>query len=145
MPIRVALHHVTQYLYDRPFSWGADYSASSGRRIAHAVLPIRSMSNHPSSFSIGSRIHLVTSRPGSFSRRHARAQSHGRPIAEMTVINPFDFFVEEYGTEFPFKYDPDLAKDLKPFLDPRPIARCSRLTSAGIDVRPRRTIYFWSI
>ena len=36
-------------------------------------------------------------------------------VAEMTVINPFDFFLEEYAEEFPFKYEETLAHELAPF------------------------------
>jgi transglutaminase-like putative cysteine protease len=38
----------------------------------------------------------------------------------MTVINPFDFFVEAYADLFPFKYAPGLAKELIPFLETAP-------------------------
>jgi transglutaminase-like putative cysteine protease len=36
-------------------------------------------------------------------------------VADMTVINPFDFFLEEYAEEFPFTYEPWLLKELTPF------------------------------
>ncbi len=39
-------------------------------------------------------------------------------IAEMSVINPFDFFVEDYAERFPFRYPVPLADDLKPYLQP---------------------------
>jgi uncharacterized protein (DUF2126 family)/transglutaminase-like putative cysteine protease len=39
-------------------------------------------------------------------------------IADLTVINPFDFFVEESAKAFPFVYEPQLAKDLEPYLQP---------------------------
>jgi uncharacterized protein (DUF2126 family)/transglutaminase-like putative cysteine protease len=39
-------------------------------------------------------------------------------IADLTVINPFDFFVEESAKAFPFDYEPQLAKDLEPYLQP---------------------------
>ena len=38
-------------------------------------------------------------------------------VAEMSVINPFDFFLEPSAETFPFTYEPWLAKDLAPFLD----------------------------
>jgi uncharacterized protein (DUF2126 family)/transglutaminase-like putative cysteine protease len=37
-------------------------------------------------------------------------------IADMTVINPFDFFLEETNEFFPFKYDDQSKKDLAPYL-----------------------------
>jgi uncharacterized protein (DUF2126 family)/transglutaminase-like putative cysteine protease len=37
-------------------------------------------------------------------------------VADMTVINPFDFFLEEYAEKFPFAYEPWLLKELAPFL-----------------------------
>ncbi len=37
-------------------------------------------------------------------------------IADLTVINPFDFFVEESAKAFPFTYEPQLAADLEPYL-----------------------------
>ena len=37
-------------------------------------------------------------------------------VAEMTVINPFDFFLEPYAEKFPFSYEACLAQELAPFL-----------------------------
>ncbi len=39
-------------------------------------------------------------------------------IADMTVINPFDFFVEDYAEHFGFAYPPELRDDLEPYLRP---------------------------
>jgi transglutaminase-like putative cysteine protease len=42
-------------------------------------------------------------------------------VADLTVINPFDFFVEEYAEKYPFVYAPALAKELIPFLETAPL------------------------
>src|SRR6185369_12647685 len=38
-------------------------------------------------------------------------------VAEMTVINPFDFFVESWAEHFPFAYPDKLATELAPYLE----------------------------
>ena len=38
-------------------------------------------------------------------------------VAEMTVINPFDFFVEKYAENYPFKYDALLRQELEPYFE----------------------------
>ena len=37
--------------------------------------------------------------------------------AQMTVVNPFDFFVEPYADSFPFEYTDDLKTELAPYLE----------------------------
>jgi uncharacterized protein (DUF2126 family) len=37
-------------------------------------------------------------------------------VAEMTVVNPFDFFLEPEAERYPFGYHPALARDLTPYL-----------------------------
>ena len=62
--------------------------------------------------------------------------------AEMTVINPFDFFVEPWAEWLPFAYPAELARDLAPYLaidesGPGLEAAVAELASAG-----RRTVDF---
>jgi hypothetical protein len=38
-------------------------------------------------------------------------------IAKLQVINPFDYFVEEYAEEFPFTYDQMLQQELTAYLN----------------------------
>jgi transglutaminase-like putative cysteine protease len=42
-------------------------------------------------------------------------------IARLQVINPFDFFVEEYAEKFPFNYEATLQKELVPYLEKKDI------------------------
>ena len=63
-------------------------------------------------------------------------------VAEMSVINPFDFFLEPSAETYPFVYEPWLAKDLAPFLDPAPAGPRLCELLQRIDRRPRRTVDF---
>jgi uncharacterized protein (DUF2126 family) len=63
-------------------------------------------------------------------------------VAEMTVINPFDFFLEPEANEYPFRYAAPLAKELKPFLDvDSPGPRLGKYLEA-VDRTPRKTVDF---
>jgi len=42
---------------------------------------------------------------------------HVEVIADLTTINPFDFFVESYANDFPFEYDKQLLKELIPYME----------------------------
>ncbi|MEU7139271.1 transglutaminase family protein [Nocardia sp. NPDC046473] len=39
-------------------------------------------------------------------------------IADLEVVNPFDFFIEDYAERYPFEYSADLLADLEPYLRP---------------------------
>ena len=54
-------------------------------------------------------------------------------MADMVIINPFDFFLEPYAEKCPFTYKPELAKDLKPFLQVDPPGKKLREYLAAID------------
>lgn len=62
--------------------------------------------------------------------------------ADLTVINPFDFFIEDYAEDFPFAYPAELAKDLQPFLECQPCGPLFDNYLKSIDCRRRRTTAF---
>ncbi len=62
--------------------------------------------------------------------------------AEMTVINPFDFFVEPQAEYFPFSYSDELARDLAAYRDVDEEGPLLAAAVAELDPAGRRTIDF---
>ena len=63
-------------------------------------------------------------------------------VAELTAMNPFDFFLEPSAEAFPFEYEPWLAKDLRPYLETEPPGPELRRFLAAVDTRARSTVDF---
>ena len=122
MTIRIALHHHSHYEFDRPVI-AAPHEIRL-RPAAHCRTPVTSYS-------------LKISPPNHFI--HWQQDVYGNPvarltfpeptkaiditvdlIADMTVINPFDFFIEEWAEHFPFNYTEELKGELGPFLEREP-------------------------
>ena len=119
MAIHVALRHVTHYTYDKPVGHGPHVVRL--RPAPHCRTPILSYSQ-----KITGGEHFINWQQDPFSNWNARLvfpepmsemKIEVELVAEMAVYNPFDFFLEESATYFPFVYDPVLAKDLAPFLE----------------------------
>ena len=145
MSIRVALHHKTVYEYDRLVSLGPQVVRL--RPAPHARTPIISYS-----LTIEPENHFLNWQQDPFSNYMARLVFSEQTkrfsvtvdlVADMTVINPFDFFVEEYADKFPFEYEPILKKDLKPFLETKPDeGKLFDQYLAGIDRSEKKTVDF---
>src|SRR5262249_30183669 len=63
-------------------------------------------------------------------------------LADIEVINPFDFFVEPYAERLPFAYPSDLRDDLAPCLVAEPAGPRLEAFLAAIDRTPRNTVDF---
>ena len=118
MSIRLAIEHRTVYRYDRPVQLGPH--AVRLRPAPHCRTPILAYS-----LEVAPPEHFVNWQQDPFGNYVARFvfQKPTRElavtvdlVAEMTVINPFDFFVDEDARAWPFRYEPSLASDLAPYL-----------------------------
>ncbi len=123
MAIRVALRHRTTYAFDRPVSVSPHEVRL--RPAPHCRTPILGYSLQvapPQHFlnwqqdPYGNWVARLV-----FPERTAKLEIVVDLVADMTVINPFDFFVEPYAEGFPFTYAPALAKELIPFLETEPL------------------------
>ena len=63
-------------------------------------------------------------------------------VADMSVINPFDFFVEDSAETFPFTYDDWLRRDLRPFLETLTLGPHGTEYLESIDCSSQRTVDF---
>jgi len=144
MSIHVALHHATEYLYDRRVKLSPQIVRL--RPAPHCRTKILSYS-----LSVAPETHFVNWQQDPFSNYLARLVFPEKTewfrltvdmVAEMSVYNPFDFFLEPSAESFPFEYEPELKHDLQPYLvRSEPGARLRALLD-GVDRRPRRTIDF---
>jgi len=119
MTIRIAINHRTHYKYDRLVSLSPHVFRL--RPAVHSRTPIESYS-----LTIKPANHFINWQQDPFGNYLARVIFPEKTkelylevdlVADMTVINPFDFFVEEYARDYPFEYDTQLRKELAPYME----------------------------
>ena len=134
MSIHVALNHVTHYRYDRSVALSphvvrlrpAPHSRTRILSYSLTVVPARHFINWQQDPQSNYLARLV------FPDKIEELRIDVDLIAEMAVLNPFDFFLEPYAAEFPFAYSAEESSELAPYL-------------ATAELGPRFTEYLGSI
>ncbi|ARO25660.1 IMP dehydrogenase [Rhizobium sp. S9] len=122
MSIKASIYHLTHYTYDKPVRLGPQIirlkpaSHSKTRVLSHSlkVTP----SNH--------FVNLQQDPYGNYLARFVfpdpvtEFKIEVDLVADMTVYNPFDFFVEEEATKWPFDYSETIREDLSIYMTPEP-------------------------
>jgi uncharacterized protein (DUF2126 family)/transglutaminase-like putative cysteine protease len=144
MSILVALHHATRYTYNRPIALGPQVirlrpAPHCRTRIASYALTVKPAQ------------HFVNWQQDPHGNWLARFVFPEKTtafsidvdlLADMEVINPFDFFVEPYADKWPFKFPPELAEDLSAFVEPAPAGARLQALVRSISREPRNTVDF---
>jgi len=121
--IKVALHHSTRYRFDRAVNLSPHEVRL--RPAAHCRTPVESYS-----LRVAPAKHFLNWQQDPYGNWLARlvfpepARSLEITVdlvADMTVINPFDFFVDKSAERFPFSYTPENARELAPYLELEPL------------------------
>jgi uncharacterized protein (DUF2126 family) len=122
MAIRIALRHKTHYRYDRPVTLSAHLVRL--RPAPHSRTPIEAYS-----INITPQGAFLNWQQDPFGNYLARlvfpepSMEFGvdvELIANLTTINPFDFFLEQAAEHYPFEYDADLKRELYSYLQTCP-------------------------
>ncbi|MBV9136927.1 MAG: transglutaminase family protein, partial [Hyphomicrobiales bacterium] len=138
----VALRHVTSYRYDRPIGLGPQ---------TVRLRPAPHCRTHVPSYSlnIAPARHFINWQQDPLGNWLARivlpekTQNFEVEVgltAEMTPINPFDFFIEPYAENFPFAYPAELAEELAPYLKPSTAGEKLDAFLAGLPKGHRPTV-----
>jgi uncharacterized protein (DUF2126 family) len=144
MSILVGLHHATRYSYDRPIGLGPQIVRLRPAPHCRTRIPSYSLTVTPAQ-------HFVNWQQDPHGNWLARFVFPEKTseftitvdlLADMEVINPFDFFVEPYADKWPFKYPADLREDLSAFVEPEPITPRLKEFVASISREPRTTVDF---
>ncbi|MBS0446206.1 MAG: transglutaminase family protein [Proteobacteria bacterium] len=147
MSIHVALNHVTQYRYDRPIHLGPQVVRL--RPAPHSRTRVLSYS-----MKVEPATHFINWQQDPQSNYLARLVFPDKTtsfrievdlVVEMAVLNPFDFFLEPSADQFPFAYEPEIARELTPYLVRAPeLQDAPRFQAllASIPREPKQTTHF---
>src|SRR5471030_2809784 len=136
MSIHAAISHVTHYRYDRPVALGPQLIRL--RPAPHTRTPVLSYS-----LRVTPEQHFLNWQQDPQANYLARCVFPERTrefkievdlVAEMSVINPFDFFLEPHADNFPFRYEEWLLQELAPYMAKLPL---TPRVKAYLDAVPR--------
>jgi len=144
MSIHVKLNHLTRYRYEHAVAVGPQIVRL--RPAPHCRTPVLAYS-----FKVSPGNHFINWQQDPFGNYVARLVFPEKTaelsfevdlIADLTVINPFDFFLEESAEHFPFCYDEQVAQQLVPYLEIRERGPLLGRWLADVDRSRRRTVDF---
>ena len=122
MTIHAALYHRTTYEYDRRVAQGPQVVRLRPAPHCRSEVLSYTLKIEPEGYFINWQQDPY----GNYQARIVypepveRFQIEVDLVVDMSVQNPFDFFLDESAEKFPFDYGPDLAEELAPYMKPQP-------------------------
>ena len=144
MSIHVALHHVTHYRYDRQINLGpqiirlrpAPHCRTRILSYSLRVSPAKHFINWQQDPQANYLARLV------FQETTREFRIEIDLVAEMAVINPFDFFLEPHAEHYPFEYEPWQREELAPYFKREPLTPLFERRLATIPREKARSVLF---
>lgn len=144
MGIHIAINHRTSYRYDRAINLAPQIVRL--RPAPHCRTPILSYSMRvtPSDHFINWQQDPFNNYLGRlvFPEKTTEFEVEIDLIADMIIINPFDYFLDPSAEEFPFTYEKTLRADLQPYFAKEKAEEKLKKYIKGINTTPQRTIDF---
>lgn len=144
LSIKAAIYHLTHYKYDRPVVLGPQIIRLKPAPHSKTKVLSHSLKVFPEKHFVN----LQQDPYGNWLSRHVfpepvtELKIEVDLVADMTVYNPFDFFVEESADVWPFEYPADIRDDLSIYMKPQPAGPELAKFLATINRAPRRTVDF---
>ncbi len=144
MSIKAAVYHLTHYNYDRPVVLQPQIIRLQPAPHSKTRVLSHSLKVSPSN-------HFVNVQQDPYGNYLARfvfpepvteLKIEVDLVADMTVYNPFDFFVEERAETWPFEYPEELRDDLSIYRRAEPAGPLLSAFIASIDRTPVNTVNF---
>src|SRR5438046_7686797 len=144
MSILANLHHATRYRYDRPIVLGPQVCRLRPAPHCRTRVPSYSLKVTPAQ-------HFVNWQQDPNGNWLARFVFPEKTreftvtvdlTADMSVVNPFDFFIEPFAETFPFAYPAEFAEELAPYLYAEPAGPHLSAFLASIPRNGRSTVDF---
>ena len=144
MSLHVALSHITHYRYDRPVKLGPQVIRLRPAPHSRTQILAYSLKVEPGG-------HFTNWQQDPFANYQARLVFPEATrefkvtvdlIAEMAVLNPFDFFLEPQAEAFPFAYSESQKAELAPYLVYSELTPLVKSYVDATDLTPKPTIDF---
>lgn len=144
MSIKASIYHLTHYIYDKPVILGPQIIRLRPAPHSRTKVLTHSLKVSPSA-------HFVNHQQDPYGNWLSRFvfpepvrefKIEVDLVADMSIYNPFDFFVEDHAETFPFDYPEDSLEDLSIYRQPEPMGPHMKKFMATIPLDELRSVDF---